>query len=142
IEAGPVSCALFDFEGGRPTAVLLDINLPDGSGLYVLGEIKSRQPQAVVIMITANVMVDDTLAALRGGAYDFIGKPINLNELQITLRNALEAQRLRKEVNLIRRQRTQEFSFDQIIGQSPVMTKMIALARKVAESEASSVLLQ
>jgi DNA-binding NtrC family response regulator len=82
--------------------VLLDINLPDGSGLDVLREIKSRKPDSVVIMITANVLIDDTLAALRGGAYDFIGKPINLEELQVTIRNGIETQRLRKEVNLLR----------------------------------------
>jgi DNA-binding NtrC family response regulator len=142
IEAGTVAGALSVFEGERPAAVLLDINLPDGSGLDVLTEIKSRQPQAVVIMITANVMVEDTLAALRGGAYDFIGKPINLNELQVTIRNGIETGRLRREVSRIQRERTREFSFEQIIGQSPAMQKMLALARKVAESEASSVLLQ
>ena len=66
-------------------------------------------------MITANVLVEDTLAALRGGAYDFISKPINLNELHVTIRNGLEANQLRKEVNQIRRERTREFSFEQII---------------------------
>lgn len=142
IEAGTVAGALYSFEEEHPTAVLLDINLPDGSGLDVLTEIKRRRPQAVVIMITANVMVEDTLAALRGGAYDFIGKPINLNELHVTLRNGIEAGRLRREVHQIRKERTREFSFDQIIGQSIAMQKMSALARKVAESEASSVLLQ
>ncbi|MFN7948071.1 MAG: sigma-54 dependent transcriptional regulator [Blastocatellia bacterium] len=142
IEAGTVAGALSVFEGERPAAVLLDINLPDGSGLDVLTEIKSHHPQAVVIMITANVMVEDTLAALRGGAYDFIGKPINLNELQVTIRNGIETGRLRREVSRIQREQRREFSFDQIIGQSPAMQKMLALARKVAESEASSVLLQ
>ncbi|HEY7545975.1 MAG TPA: sigma-54 dependent transcriptional regulator, partial [Blastocatellia bacterium] len=142
IEAGTVALALASFESDHPSAVLLDVNLPDGSGLGLLKEIKSRQLQAVVIMITGNVLVEDTLAALRGGAYDFIGKPINLNELQVTLRNGLEAGRLRKEIHQIRRERTREFSFDQIIGESQAMMKMIQLARKVAESEASSVLLQ
>ncbi len=142
IEAGTISQALASFESDRPAAVLLDINLPDGSGLDALKEIKSRQPQAVVIMITANVLVEDTLAALRGGAYDFIGKPINLNELHVTIRNGLEANQLRKEVNQIRRERTREFSFEQIIGESPALKGMIAMARKVAVSEASSVLLQ
>ena len=142
IEAGTVMGALASFESDRPAAVLLDINLPDGSGLDALREIKHRQPQPVVIMITANVMVEDTLAALRGGAYDFIGKPINLSELQVTIRNGIEAVRLRKEVHQMRRERTREFSFDQIIGESPAMKKMIQLARKVAESEASAVLLQ
>jgi DNA-binding NtrC family response regulator len=142
IEAGTVASALAVFEAEQPAAVLLDINLPDGSGLEVLNDLKRRQPQAVVVMITANVLVEDTLAALRGGAYDFIGKPINLNELQVTIRNGIEARRLRKEVSLMRRERRGQFSFDQITGRSPAMTKMIALARKVAESEASSVLLQ
>jgi DNA-binding NtrC family response regulator len=142
VEAGTVAGALAAFEAEQPAAVLLDINLPDGSGLDVLREIKERRPDAVVSMITANVLVDDTLAALRGGAYDFIGKPINLEELQVTMRNGLEAQRLRKEVNLIRRERSQEFGFDRIVGESPAMSEMLQMAHKVAESEVLFVLLQ
>ena len=142
IEAGTVAGALASFEADRPAAVLLDINLPDGSGLDALREIKNRQPQAVVIMITANVLVEDTIVALRGGAYDFIGKPVNLNELHVTIRNGIEAGKLRKEVISMRRDLAREFGFDQIIGESPAMKKMIQLAHKVAESEASSVLLQ
>jgi two-component system response regulator AtoC len=142
VEAGTVAAALASFEAERPAAVLLDINLPDGSGLDALREIKKRQPQAVVIMITANVLVGDTIAALRGGAYDFVGKPVNLNELQVTIRNGIEAGRLRREVHSMRRDLAREFSFDQIVGESPAMRRMIRLAQKVAESEASSVLLQ
>jgi two-component system, NtrC family, response regulator AtoC len=142
IEAGTVAGALASFESERPAAVLLDVNLPDGSGLDVLKEVKTRQPNAVVIMITGNLLVEDTITALRGGAYDFIGKPLNLNELEVTIRNGLEAGQLRKEVSQIRRERTREFSFDQIIGESPALKQMIAMAHKVAESEASSVLLQ
>ena len=71
VEAGTVAAGLAAFEAESLPVVLLDINLPDGSGLDLLAEIKRRQPQAVVIMITANVMVEDTIAALRGGAYDF-----------------------------------------------------------------------
>ena len=140
IEAGTVGTALIAFDNEQPSMVLLDINLPDGSGLDLLSEIKRRGPQVVVIMITANVMVEDTIAALRGGAYDFIGKPINLNELEVTIRNGLETRQLRREVDQIRSERTRLFNFDQIIGQSPVVAKMIALAKKVAGSEASSVL--
>jgi len=142
VEAGTAAGALASFEADRPVAVLLDINLPDGSGLDALRQIKKRKPQAVVIMITANVLIEDTIAALRGGAYDFIGKPVNLNELQVTIRNGIEAGKLRKEVNSMRRDLAREFSFDQIVGESPAMKRMIQLAHKVAESEASSVLLQ
>ena len=142
LEAATVAAALEAFESERPAAVLLDINLPDGSGLDVLRDVRRRQPDAVVIMITANVLVDDTIAALRGGAYDFIGKPINLDELQITIRNGLEAGQLRREVKQIRRERASQFSFEQIVGRSPAMREMLQLARKVAASEVSSVLLQ
>jgi len=142
VEAETVRAAFAAFESESPSAVLLDINLPDGSGLDVLRRIRQRQQDAVVIMITANVLVDETIAALRGGAYDFIGKPINLEELQVAIRNGIEANRLRKEVNLFRRERAQEFSFDQIIGESPAMREMLGLAHKVAESEVSAVLLQ
>ena len=121
LEAGTVAGALSSFEADRPVAVLLDINLPDGSGLDVLRELKARQPNAVVIMITANVLVEDTIAAMRGGAYDFIGKPINLSELQVTIRNGLEASKLRREVTRMRREQKSEFNFEQIIGQSPAM---------------------
>ena len=142
VEAETGSAALSVFDAEQPAAVLLDVNLPDGSGLDVLREIKRRHPDAVVIMITGNVLVADTIAALRGGAYDFIGKPINLEELQVTIRNGIEAQSLRKEVQLFRRERARQFSFDQIVGESPGMQEMFQLARKVAESEVSSVLLQ
>ena len=142
VEGATASAALAAFESEPFAAVLLDINLPDGSGLEVLRKLRQREPDAVIIMITANVLVDETIAALRGGAYDFIGKPINLEELHVAIRNGIEASRLRREVNLIRRERSQQFSFDQIIGQSPAIREMLAMARKVAESEVSSVLLQ
>jgi DNA-binding NtrC family response regulator len=130
------------FDAEQPAAVLQDINLPDGSGLDTLVEYKKRQPQAIVIMITGNVQLESTIAALRGGAHDFISKPIRLSELQVTIRNGIETARLRREVHHLRRQQEQKFGFDQIIGRSPAMAEMMALARKVAASEASSVLLQ
>lgn len=142
IEVATASAALEAFDADPPAASLLDINLPDGSGLEVLRQIRHRQSDALVIMITANVLVDETIAALRGGAYDFIGKPINLEELQVAIRNGIEASRLRKELNLFRRERAQQFNFSQIVGESPTMREMLGLAHKVAESEVSSVLLQ
>jgi two-component system, NtrC family, response regulator AtoC len=142
VEAGTVAAALATFDAEQPAAVLLDVNLPDGSGLDCLREIKRRQPDVIIIMMTGDVLVADTIAALRGGAYDFVGKPINLEDLQITIRNGIEAQALRKEVRLMRRERARQFSFDQIVGESPGLREVFALARKVAESEVSSVLLQ
>lgn len=142
LEAGTVAEALAQFAAELPAAVLLDIDLPDGSGLDVLRQIKDERPDVVVIMITGNVLIDNTISALRGGAYDFISKPISLEELRVTIRNGIEAHQLRREVEQVRKERAQQFAFEQIVGQSPVMQKMLSLAAKVAESEVPSVLLQ
>ena len=142
IEAASVAEGLEQFNIELPAAVLLDIDLPDGSGLDVLRHIKQEQPEAIVIMITGNIQVANTISALRGGAYDFIGKPISLEELRVTIRNGIEARHLRREVEQVRRERSREFNFREIVGESAAMKKMLAVAAKVAESEVSSVLLQ
>lgn len=129
------------FQDEEPNVVLLDIDLPDGSGIDFLTEIKAEQPDAIVVMITGNVDVKHTIAALRGGAHDFIGKPVRLEELRVTLRNALEIGNLRREVKQIRRMQARNFSFEQIIGESAAMKKAIELAGRVAQSEVASILL-
>src|SRR5215211_9399354 len=98
VEASSAAEAVKQFLAELPAAVLLDIDLPDGSGLDVLRDIKHDEPDTIVIMITGNVHVSNTISALRGGAYDFIGKPINLEELRVTIRNAIETRHLRREV--------------------------------------------
>jgi DNA-binding NtrC family response regulator len=142
IQAGTVAEAISTFSNEHPAVVLLDIDLPDGSGLDVLNEIKEQDPETVVIMITGNVNVPNVITALRGGAHDFIGKPIHLEELRITLRNALETRELRREVQRARRERTETFGFEQILGDSPAMKKAIELARRVAASDVTAILLQ
>ena len=130
------------FDEEEPAIVLLDIDLPDGSGLDFLTEIKSEQPETIVVMITGNVDVKNTVAALRGGAHDFIGKPVRLEELRVTLQNALEIRILRREVKQARRERSEKFGFEQIIGESATMKKAIELAKRVAASDVAAILLQ
>jgi DNA-binding NtrC family response regulator len=142
VQAGTVAEGISLFAEEHPAVALLDIDLPDGSGLDILSEIKAQQPETVVIMITGNVNVPNLLTALRGDAHDFISKPIRLEELRITLRNALETRELRREVKLARRERTEAFSFEQILGDSPAMKKAVELTRRVAGSDVTSVLLQ
>lgn len=129
------------FQEENPGAVLLDIDLPDGSGIDFLSEIKAENADAIVVMITGNVDVKNTVAALRGGAHDFIGKPIRLEELRVTLQNALEIRSLRREVKQVRRERAAAFGFEQIVGESSAMKKAIELARRVAQSDVSAILL-
>ena len=142
VQAENVAEAKQLFAEEEPDASLLDIDLPDGSGLDVLTHITENQHEAIAIMITANVDVKNTIAALRGGAFDFIGKPLNVEELRVTLRNALETKNLRREVQQTRRERAKEFSFDQIIGTSAAMKKALDLASRVAQSDVNTILLQ
>src|SRR5204862_7739940 len=110
-EADTVASAKTAFAHEEPAIVLLDIELPDGSGIDVLNHIKDTAPETVVVMITGNVDVEHSVAALRGGAHDFIGKPVRLEELRVTLRNSLETRELRREVKRARSERTRKFSF-------------------------------
>lgn len=141
VEADSVKSAKQAFADEEPPVVLLDIDLPDGSGLDVLTAIKESNPDTIAVMITGNVDVGNTVAALRGGAHDFIGKPVRLEELRVTLRNATETQTLRREVKQARAERKRGFSFSEIIGESESMKKAIDLARRVAESGVGSILL-
>ena len=141
-EACTVRAAVDVFTAEEPAMALLDIDLPDGSGLDLLKTIKEKRPETAVIMVTGNVDVNNTIAALRGGAYDFVGKPIRLEELQVTVRNALETHSLRREAKVTASHQSLKFGFDQIIGDSPAMEKAKNLALKIAESDVSSILLQ
>lgn len=114
-EADSIRSATEVLKTTEPDLVLLDIDLPDGSGLDLLTSIKQSSPETVVIMITGNIDVENSVAALRGGAHDFIGKPVRAEELRVTLRNALETRDLRREVKTSRVERARGFSFDQII---------------------------
>ena len=142
IEAADIQTALELFDTEQPTLTLLDIGLPDGSGLNALRTIKLRQPDANVIMITSNVLVENVIAALRAGACDFITKPINLDELQITIRNCFESEELHIETESPLQIPPANFKFEQFIGESAAIKELLSFARKVAESNASSVLLQ
>jgi len=140
-DASTVAEALKRFSDDEPSFVLLDIDLPDGSGLDVLSQIKELNAETIAVMISGNVDIANTIAALRGGAHDFIGKPIRLEELRVTLRNAAETRSLRREVKINRRERSRDFGFDQIIGESSAMKKSVDLAQRVAGSDVGSILL-
>ncbi len=89
--AGSAAEARAEMVAVPPTAILLDINLPDGSGLDLLRDIKRLQPQTAVIMITANAVYENAVDALRGGADDFLGKPVNIDELRFILHRVIQA---------------------------------------------------
>src|SRR5262245_46203121 len=117
-EAANGEAALAIVERESPDLVLLDIHLPDRSGIEVLEEIKESNPRAIVVMMTAYSVLEDAVAALRLGAYDFVAKPLNFEELRATIQNALEAVKLRQEVRHFRERDRKRFSFENIVGES------------------------
>jgi DNA-binding NtrC family response regulator len=125
-----------------PDLVLLDVRLPDLSGLEVLEQLKKNGDARAVIMITADPQLDDVKVALKLGAYDFVGKPLDFDELHVAIKNALEASRLRSEVQSLRGEMKRRTGYHEIISTSPKMTELMNFVRKVASSEATTILIQ
>ncbi len=124
----------------NPDLITLDIKLPDTTGIEVLSELRNRNVNVPVIMITAFGVVDDAVRSLKLGAYDFIEKPINFEKLENAVRNALETRRLRSEVARTHEIQRSEFSVDRVIGISEHIKEVRQLVQKVAASEASTIL--
>jgi nitrogen regulation protein NR(I) len=114
--------------------VLLDLILPDGDGLDGLSEIRSVNPEAVVIMITANAKMQSTITAMKEGAYDYIEKPFDIDELKIVIENAFRDLSLREELKKLKKAAFETES-PQIIGKSPKMLKVFKDIGKVASKD-------
>ncbi|MBI3635564.1 MAG: sigma-54-dependent Fis family transcriptional regulator [Candidatus Rokubacteria bacterium] len=125
-----------------PDLVLLDLKLPDTDGIQVLRELKETQPGVQVIIMTAYADVATAVDAMRLGAYDYLQKPIDFDSLGVTVRNALETQQLKEKVEFLREKHLHPYQFDRIIGTSRGIHDVVALARKVSASGATTVLIQ
>jgi DNA-binding NtrC family response regulator len=140
IEADTAASALARSADGVDL-VLLDYKLPDGDGIEVLKRLRERDPDALVILLTAHISVELAVEAMKQGAYHYANKPFNLDEVAILVEKALETTRLRREVHALRASQAQPYSFDRIVGEGPAVVAVKALLKKVASSPASTVLL-
>ena len=119
---------------GGPQVVLLDIVLPDGNGLEALKEIRSSFPEALVIMITAHGRMESTVEAMREGAYDYIEKPFDVEELKMNVEKAFRDMAVREELSNLRSVAA-EAEEPQIVGRSPKMLKVFKEIGRVASKD-------
>jgi DNA-binding NtrC family response regulator len=132
--------ALKAIKGNPPDLVLLDIGLPDMDGIDVLQEIKKDSFDIVVIMITAFEDIETVVAAMRFGAYDYIVKPIQMDALEVTVKNALETIRLRKEVKILQEKYLKE-NLPCFIGESKAISDVMQFVELAARSPDTPIVL-
>jgi len=117
--------------------VITDLRMPKADGMDVLKAVKSSSPDTVVLVITAFATSDSAVEAMKQGAYDYLTKPFQVDEVQLIIRNALEKRRLSTENMLLKREMASQSSFAKIVGQSEAMQKVFDVVKKVADARSN-----
>ncbi len=141
-EAETGTLAVQAIDAGTFDLIMLDYKLPDMTGLDVLRHLRKTDQEAVAIMMTAYSNIDDAVEAIKLGAFDYIAKPFQMDELLLTVDQSLETTKLRREVRELRRVLQHDYGFDRIIGQDPSMRQLFDLINGVARSNTSTVFLR
>ena len=131
--------ALSKVDSTRPDLILLDYMMPNLSGLDVLRELRKKEDDTPVVMITAYGTVDRAVQAMKEGAYDFIARPFEPDHIAMVVQKALERQRLKREVEVLAEEAGERYRL--IVGQSAKMQQAVGLAKKAAASNATVLLL-
>src|ERR1700690_205830 len=142
LEADNVTAALRVAHNESPDLVLLDVRLPDASGIEILEQLKKTTHARAFLVITAGPQFEAVKPALKGGAYDFVGKPLDFDELAVAVKNALETTRLRTEVESLRGEVRRRAGYHNVVGVSQKMSELLGFVSKIATSEATTILVQ
>lgn len=122
--------------------ILLDYKLPDMTGLDILRHVREKDADVVVIMMTAYSSIESAVDAIKLGAYDYLTKPFDMDQLLRVADKALETTQLRREVRELRRHLHHEYAVDRIIGRHPCMLELFGVIESVAKSGTSTVFLR
>jgi DNA-binding NtrC family response regulator len=125
-----------------PDIVLLDLNMPGIGGMETLKSIRKLSNDVIVIIITAHGDIETAVSAIKLGAYDFVEKPFELDRISVLIKKAMETVNLKREVNYLREEKYDTYSFSNIVGESKAMQEVLTLTKKVAASDANTILIQ
>jgi DNA-binding NtrC family response regulator len=137
-EDGQRALEVLDEEGAD--LMLLDIRMPQKDGLEVLSHVTQHHSEIPVILMTAFSSVEGAVDAMKRGAFDYLMKPFNHDEVLLMVRKALQTTRLQRELALLQRQQRREFGTENFVGKSEKMREVCRLINKVAASTATTVL--
>jgi len=117
--------------------VLSDYKMPDITGLEVLELVKKINPEVSFVILTAYGTIENAVKAIRLGAFDYISKPVDLDELDLLLERIIENKNLRSEIELLKDQLKEKFRIDSFISDSPKMEEVLSIAYRAADSKAT-----
>ena len=140
-EAEDARAALNQISSTRHRLVLTDLRMPHGSGLDVLRAARAADNDLPVIVMTAFGSIDEAVRAMKDGAHDFLQKPVDSNHLLLLVERALEQARLRTENVLLREEWARRYGFPRIIGESEIIKRAVAETQRVAQTDATVLLL-
>jgi two-component system, NtrC family, response regulator AtoC len=117
--------------------VMLDLSLGSRSGLDVVKEIKQMEPAVTVIMMTAYASIDSSIKAIKSGAYYYIEKPINMEELELLLMRATEFKRMSTEIETLHEELEQKRGYDNFLGKSKAMERVFSMIERIKNIDSS-----
>ncbi|MCC6583498.1 MAG: sigma-54-dependent Fis family transcriptional regulator [Chitinophagales bacterium] len=141
VEAGTCKSGLKKIETYPIDIVLCDVKLPDGNGVDLVKEIKVQHPAIEIILMTAYGNIADGVQAIKNGAFDYITKGDDNNKIIPLLNRAIEKVNLSKRINQLEKQVEQKYSFENILGKSKPILAAVDLAKKVAATDTTVLLL-
>lgn len=137
LEAGSAREAIARARAEHVDVVLTDFKMPEKTGVDLLKDIRTLNPETTVVLMTAFGTIEGAVEAMRAGAYDYLTKPIELDQLELLLQRVGERQQLISENRLLKEQLAGKFTFSGIISQSSAMEEVLNTAGRVAASKAS-----
>ena len=126
--------ALASIRQAPPDLVITDLKMPGMSGLELLRKIRADYPGIIVIMVTAFGTVENAVEAMKAGAYDYVTKPVNMDELRLIVNRGLEHLDLQEEVRLLRSSLDQKYGFENILGRSNSLLYVLDMASRAAQA--------